>query len=139
MSNYHGSARDIWLLKEFMGAEQNHFLTRLIDTYVGATWGLDACGYACSDHASWFRAGVPASMPFEARMNDRNRKIHTAKDTLETSNDNADHAIKFARLAAAYAIELGKGDLDDDDDGSLALLALLGLLGAAALGRRITG
>jgi leucyl aminopeptidase len=111
MTNYQGSDKDIWLMKDFTSAAQNSFLTRLIDTYVGATWGLDACGYACSDHASWYRAGVPASMPFESRMRDRNRKIHTRGDTLETSGDNAAHAVKFARLAAAYAIELGKGEL----------------------------
>jgi hypothetical protein len=50
-------------------------------------------------------------MPFEARMRDRNRFIHTRQDTLETSGTNAAHAVKFARLAAAYAIELGKGEL----------------------------
>jgi leucyl aminopeptidase len=111
MTNYQGSEKDIWLMKDFTSAAQNTFLTTLIDTYVGATWGLDACGYACSDHASWYRAGVPASMPFESRMRDRNMQIHTANDTLERSKDNADHAIKFARLAAAYAIELGKGEL----------------------------
>jgi bacterial leucyl aminopeptidase len=111
MTNYQGSEKDIWLMKDFTSAAQNTFVIQLIETYVGATWGMDACGYACSDHASWYRAGVPASMPFESRMRDRNMKIHTANDTLETSNNNADHAIKFARLGAAYAIELGKGEL----------------------------
>jgi leucyl aminopeptidase len=110
MTNYRGSDKDIWLMKDFTSAPQNEFLIKLIETYVGATWGLDACGYACSDHASWYRAGVPASMPFEARMRDRNMSIHSARDTLETSGNNADHAIKFAQLAAAYAVELGKGD-----------------------------
>ena len=70
MTNYQGSDKDIWLIKDFTSAAQNAFLVRLIETYVGATWGLDACGYACSDHASWHRAGVPASMPFEARFKD---------------------------------------------------------------------
>jgi leucyl aminopeptidase len=111
MTAYQGSDKDIWLMKDFTSAPQNTFLTQLIDSYVGATWGLDACGYACSDHASWHRNGVPASMPFESRMRDRNKKIHTRDDTLETSGNNADHALKFARLAAAYAIELGKGQL----------------------------
>lgn len=111
MTNYRGSDRDIWLMKDFTSAAQNGFLGRLIDTYVGATWGYDACGYACSDHAAWHRTGVPASMPFESRMRDRNRQIHTRRDTLETSDANAEHAVKFARLAAAYAIELGKGEL----------------------------
>jgi bacterial leucyl aminopeptidase len=108
MTNYQGSDRDIWLINDFTDAAQNRFLGRLIDVYVGATWGFDACGYACSDHASWHRAGIPASMPFESRSSDRNRAIHTAKDTLETSGNNAAHAVKFARLAAAYAIELAK-------------------------------
>jgi len=113
MTAYRGSDKDIWLMKDFTSAPQNTFLTQLIDSYVHATWGLDACGYACSDHASWHRNGVPASMPFESRMKDRNKKIHTREDTLETSGNNADHAVKFARLAAAYAIELGKGQLGD--------------------------
>ena len=113
MTAYQGSEKDIWLMKDFTSAPQNAFITKLIELYTGASYGLDACGYACSDHASWHRIGVPVSMPFESRMRDRNKKIHTRDDTLETSGNNADHALKFARLAAAYAIELGKGQLGD--------------------------
>jgi bacterial leucyl aminopeptidase len=153
MTNYQGSDKDIWLMKDFTSGPQNAFLIQLIETYVGATWGLDACGYACSDHASWYRAGVPASMPFESRMRERNMKIHSANDTLETSGNNADHAIKFARLATAYAVELGKGsvagvdafdvtaggplDAQPDRTWLLALLAGLGVAGLA-LERRLT-
>jgi leucyl aminopeptidase len=145
MTNYQGSDKDIWLMKDFTSAAQNGFLVQLIDTYVGATWGMDACGYACSDHASWTRIGVPASMPFESRMNQRNKHIHTGRDTLETSGDNALHAAKFARLATAYAIELGKGELtranlavarspgSDDSRRNPWTLAALALLAAAAL------
>ncbi len=159
MTNYQGSEKDIWLMKDFTSAEQNNFLIRLLDTYVGATWGLDACGYACSDHASWYRAGVPASMPFEARMRDRNKTIHSGKDTLETSGNNADHAIKFARLATAYAVELAKTapvaameyrrstatpftESSSPSDCSRAwILGVLAALGAAGvyLSRRVTG
>jgi leucyl aminopeptidase len=111
MTNYQGSDRDIWLIRDFTSLAQNAFLGRLIDTYVGATWGTDVCGYACSDHASWYRAGIPASMPFESRFAESNRRIHTRDDTLEISRNNADHAVKFARLAAAYAVELAKVEL----------------------------
>ena len=111
MTNYQGSEKDIWLMKDYTSAAQNTFVIQLIETYVHATWGLDACGYACSDHAPWYRAGVPASFPFESRMRQRNPSIHTTQDTLEMSGNNAAHAIKFARLATAYAIELGKGEL----------------------------
>jgi leucyl aminopeptidase len=111
MTNYQGSDRDIWLIDDFTSAAQNKFVASLIERYTTATWGSDRCGYACSDHASWHRAGVPASMPHETRSRDRNKQIHTARDTLEVSNDNASHAAKFARLGAAYAIELAKGQL----------------------------
>jgi leucyl aminopeptidase len=132
MTNYQGSDRDIWLMKDYTSAPQNAFLIALIDTYVGATWGLDACGYACSDHAAWNRAGVPASMPFEARMRQRNMAIHTDLDTLETSDASAAHALKFARLAAAYAIELGKGEVAGPDPVPASAGAAAGHYGPAS-------
>src|SRR5258706_8323203 len=51
-------------------------------------------------------------MPHETRSRDRNKHIHTARDTVEVSSNNAAHAAKFARLGAAYAIELAKGGLE---------------------------
>ncbi|HSR98391.1 MAG TPA: M20/M25/M40 family metallo-hydrolase [Kofleriaceae bacterium] len=114
MTNYQGSDRDIWLIDDFTSPAQNRFVAELIERYTKATWGVDRCGYACSDHASWHRIGVPASMPHETRSRDRNKHIHTARDTLEVSGDNAAHAVKFAQLGAAYAIELAKGTLAPD-------------------------
>jgi leucyl aminopeptidase len=143
MTNYQGSDRDIWLIDDHTSKAQNAFLVQLIESYVGASWGWDRCGYACSDHASWHRYGVPASMPFEARFRDHNRSIHTKRDTLEMSDDNANHALTFARLGTAYAIELAKGSLGDgkalatraaDDDGGLPWRWLvLGVAAGAAL------
>lgn len=120
MTNYQGSDRDIWLIDDHTSKDQNRFLVQLIEAYTDATWGVDVCGYACSDHASWTRHGYRASMPFEARFAQSNRTIHTRKDTLETSGHNAAHAVKFARLATAYAIELGKGQLGERAPGERA-------------------
>jgi hypothetical protein len=77
-------------------------------------------------------------MPFESRANQRNRKIHTAHDTLETSGGNADHALKFAQVGVAYAIDLAKGELGepasrDDSARKLATLTSCILLLAAGL------
>ncbi|MEJ7601014.1 MAG: M20/M25/M40 family metallo-hydrolase [Kofleriaceae bacterium] len=116
MTNYKGSTKDIWLIQDYTNAAQNEFVQRLIDTYVGATWGVATCGYACSDHASWHNTGVPASMPFEANMSQYNPNIHTPNDTLEVSNNNVDHAIKFARLGVSYVAELAKGRLGTDEN-----------------------
>ncbi|HWU86533.1 MAG TPA: M20/M25/M40 family metallo-hydrolase [Kofleriaceae bacterium] len=111
MTNYMGSTKDIWLMQDYTNAAQNTFVGNLIDTYVGATWGTDSCGYGCSDHASWHNAGYPASMPFESRMSQYNPNIHTTGDTLSVSSNTATHALKFAKLGAAFIAELAKGQI----------------------------
>lgn len=111
MTNYKGSSQDIWLMQDYTNAAQNAFVGQLITAYTNATWSTDSCGYGCSDHASWHNRGYAASMPFESAMDDYNPFIHTDGDTLEVSDNNASHAIKFAQLATAYAGELAKGTL----------------------------
>lgn len=109
MTNYNGSEKDILLVSDYTNEEQNRFLGNLIDSYLPElTWGYTACGYACSDHASWTSEGFPASSPFEAEKGDMNRNIHSSRDTISQSGDNALHAQKFARLGLAYLIELDK-------------------------------
>ena len=108
MTNYKGSASDIYIYTDYTDSLQNDFLARLITTYLPTlTIGYDRCGYGCSDHASWTAQGYVASLPFEAAFSGDNPHIHTANDTYANSGNQADHALKFARLAAAYAIELG--------------------------------
>ena len=98
--------KDIVMMADFTNNAQNEFIGRLIDEYVKVPWGYSRCGYGCSDHASWTANGFPASIPFESTMEDINRTIHTAKDTLESSGGDAKHAAKFAKLATAFVVEL---------------------------------
>lgn len=98
--------KDIVLMADYTNAAQNEFLGRIVDEYVKVSWGYSRCGYGCSDHASWTANGFPASMPFESAMNDSNKNIHTAKDTLESAGGDAKHAAKFAKLATAFVVEL---------------------------------
>ncbi|CAM2070389.1 M20/M25/M40 family metallo-hydrolase [Sulfidibacter corallicola] len=116
MTAYKGSQNDIVLMTDYTNTALNNFVSSLIDTYVGVPWGTDACGYACSDHASWTNNGFPASMPFEAQMGDHNSRIHTANDTLANAGGDASHAFKFAKMGAAFIAELGKGDLSGPGD-----------------------
>ena len=80
MTNFKGSDEDIVLMDDYTNRAQNTFIKSIIDTYVKVKWGTDHCGYACSDHASWTNAGFPASMPFESKVRDMNRKIHSKND-----------------------------------------------------------
>lgn len=108
MTNYQGTANDIVLFTDYTGSKQNAFLAALVPAYLpGLKLGYDKCGYGCSDHASWHAQGFAASMPFESSFARDNPAIHTAKDTYANSGRQAAHALKFARLAAAFAIELG--------------------------------
>ncbi|MBZ4396678.1 M20/M25/M40 family metallo-hydrolase [Myxococcus sp. AS-1-15] len=110
MTNYKGSVADVVLMTDFTNAAQNAFIGSLISTYVaGVQQATSACGYGCSDHASWNAAGFAASIPFEAMMGQHNSTIHTANDTLAVSGNNANHALKFAKVAGAYMVELAKG------------------------------
>jgi leucyl aminopeptidase len=98
--------KDIVMMADYTNGAQNEFIGKLIDEYVKVPWGYSRCGYGCSDHASWTAAGFPASIPFESTMEDINRKIHTAQDTLQSAGGDAKHAAKFAKLATAFVVEL---------------------------------
>jgi len=63
------------------------------------------CGYACSDHASFFQNGFPSSHPWEAQSS--NRRIHTTDDTLDLAGVDVSHSILFTKLGLATAVELG--------------------------------
>jgi leucyl aminopeptidase len=107
-TNYEGGNEAMVLLKDHTNPEQNKFLGNLINTYLKVPWLYDVCGYACSDHYSWTYRGFPASFLAESRIKKENPHIHTADDTLEVSNNSANHSVNFAKLGLAYVIELDK-------------------------------
>ena len=108
MTAYQGDATDLWLYTDYTNAAQNQFVASLAATYLPAlTVGYDRCGYGCSDHASWTGKGFAASFPFEASFAHYNHQIHTGNDTTATFGNQAEHALKFAQLALAFAVELG--------------------------------
>ncbi|MEW5249702.1 M20/M25/M40 family metallo-hydrolase [Microbulbifer sp. 2201CG32-9] len=112
MTNYFGSNSDIYMTTDYTNSAQNTFLRDLVQTYQShLSVGNVNCGYACSDHASWHNQGFVVSYPFEADNSGYNRYIHTINDTLANSGGNANHSVKFGKLAAAYVAELAKGSI----------------------------
>jgi leucyl aminopeptidase len=108
MIAYQGDERDIWLHVDHASEAQSRFLVELVAAYLpDLTVAETACGYPCSDHAAWKRYGFPASLAFEASLMKSNRTRHTEHDTTTAFRDSAAHAIKFTKLALAYAVELG--------------------------------
>lgn len=113
MTNYRGTqGYDIAMITDNTNAAQNQFLRDLITTYQpGLNVTNTACGYSCSDHQPWHSKGYAASFPFEAPIGNDNSAIHTANDTIARSNNNANHAMRFTKLALSYVAELAKGCL----------------------------
>ncbi len=107
MTAFQGDATDLWIYTDYTSAAQNQFIASLAAFYLPAlSVGYDFCGYGCSDHASWHNAGFPVSFPFEASDATFNFALHTTQDTTATFGNQAEHALKFARLGMAFAVEL---------------------------------
>ena len=113
MTNYKsGAVTDMKLITDYSNADLKNFSVTLFDAYLapkGLTRGSVACGYACSDHASWTNAGYPAAMMFEAGgQNGGYPYIHTTNDTLATMGESAQNSVKFAQFALAFLGETAK-------------------------------
>ena len=113
MTNYKsGAVTDMKLISDYSSTDLKNFFVTLFDTYLapmGLTRSNTACGYACSDHASWTNAGYPAAMMFEAGDPGGSFPyIHTPYDTLATMGESAQHSVKFTQFALAYLGETAK-------------------------------
>lgn len=107
MTGYaHKGDLTMYLMDDYVNKDLNAFTENLIKTYVKAPVKHDRCGYACSDHASWYYGGVPSVVPFEASMRTHNPDIHTSADKMD--NLSLDHMEHFAKLGIALAIELAE-------------------------------
>eukprot|EP00002_Diphylleia_rotans_P005621 TRINITY_DN147_c0_g1_i1.p1 TRINITY_DN147_c0_g1~~TRINITY_DN147_c0_g1_i1.p1 ORF type:complete len:384 (+),score=77.27 TRINITY_DN147_c0_g1_i1:67-1218(+) len=96
--------RVIGVINDFVDPALTRFTEAIIDTYTGAPRTPYTCGYGCSDHASFHRAGFRASYPFEAPKGQMNPDIHTIRDTIDKCD--FQHAETFLQIALAYVVEM---------------------------------
>ncbi|TPX66300.1 hypothetical protein SpCBS45565_g04555 [Spizellomyces sp. 'palustris'] len=76
------------------------------------------CGFACSDHASWTRAGFKAVLPAEGILEDITPFIHTGQDTVDKLN--WDHIQDFTQLGLSFMVEMAGGSPADAGNGTAA-------------------
>jgi leucyl aminopeptidase len=106
MTSFPGSGEFvIGNVTDFTSLWLRQLLNELNDAYIQVRMIDDKCGYACSDHASWYRQGYSTLLPFEATTATMNRKIHTDKD-LPDSTISFRHSLVFSKIALAYTMEL---------------------------------
>lgn len=97
---------DIYMITDYTDSGLNQTVKDIVKNYVGAKVGETKCGYACSDHANWHRAGIPVVFPFETTFDNINEHIHTATDKMSFLSKG--HAVRFGQLAIAFAGELAE-------------------------------
>jgi leucyl aminopeptidase len=102
---YHNE-KTLWILDDNTNKELTSYLGKLITTYVNKEVKHTRCGYGCSDHASWNDSGFKASMATETSFKNMNTSIHGATDTMDKLSQ--EHITDFAKLAAAFAVELAE-------------------------------
>jgi len=105
MVGYNIRQSNVAIVTDYTDANVNAFNRKLVDAYLAIGWANSACGYGCSDHASWDRYGFPSSFPFEATSGNTSPYIHTANDLPQYVY--LDHAQEFVKLGVAYVVQLG--------------------------------
>jgi len=103
-----GTKEVVGTITDFVDSGLTAFNKELITTYLDIPYAETKCGYACSDHASWGKAGYPSVFTIESTFEDSNKFIHSTKDTMDVSDEfSFTHMLEFSKLAVAFAIELG--------------------------------
>lgn len=97
-------------MTDYTSAWLRDYLIAINDAYLKIKILEGQCGYGCSDHASWFRQGYPAIMPFEARLDSMNANIHTTRDVVSNAL-NFKHSLVFSKIALIMAMDLANSDL----------------------------
>jgi bacterial leucyl aminopeptidase len=96
----------MYLITDHVNPDLTNYLGDLIKTYVKQPIKRTACGYGCSDHATWTRYGYAAAIPAESAYENTNPNIHSTYDTMDKLS--LDHMTDYTKLAVAFAVELAE-------------------------------
>ncbi|KAJ9113230.1 hypothetical protein QFC22_006069 [Naganishia vaughanmartiniae] len=97
----------IGVITDFVDPALTEFIAAAVHEYCDIPAVSTKCGYACSDHASWSKAGYQSAFSIESTFEDSNHAIHSSGDTIEHPEFSFDHMQQFSKLAIAFAVELG--------------------------------
>ncbi|KAL1412739.1 hypothetical protein Q8F55_000486 [Vanrija albida] len=101
-----GTTESVGVIQDFVDPALTEFNWGLVEAYLDIPPVKTQCGYACSDHASFSKAGYQASFSIESRFEDSNKNIHSTSDTIDHPEFSFTHMREFSKLAIAFAYEL---------------------------------
>ncbi|RPD78545.1 peptidase [Lentinus tigrinus ALCF2SS1-7] len=104
-----GTPERVGVVTDYTDPDLTQFNKDLIDLYLDIPWVDTECGFACSDHGSWHKAGYPSIDTIESKFMEANRQYgHTENDRYDISDEfSFEHMFEFSKLAVAFAVELG--------------------------------
>jgi leucyl aminopeptidase len=103
-----GTREEVGVITDFTDPNLTKFNKQLVEKYLNIPYVETKCGYACSDHASWRKAGYPSVFTIESSFENSNKNIHSTNDRIDISDEfSFSHMLEFSKLAVAFAIELG--------------------------------
>jgi len=105
MTGYVGKNQEVMgVVIDFVSDSLTAFVKKLVNTYAKLDHRDTKCGYACSDHASWRKAGFPSAFVIESDFSDSNPHIHSTNDIIDHLS--FDHMLEFSKLSVSFAVEL---------------------------------
>jgi len=109
MTMYGANAtQTIGILTDYVSPDLTQFLRLLAGAYSTFPIENTKCGYACSDHASWYQYGYRSAMPFEGTFSKSNPYIHSPEDLI--SRLNFGRGLEFAKISLGYVVEMAGGN-----------------------------
>ena len=75
-----GTREEVGVVTDFTNSKLTQFNKGLIEEYLSIPYVETQCGYACSDYASWEKAGYPAIFTIESSFANLNPHIRTANE-----------------------------------------------------------
>ncbi|KAJ3828541.1 peptidase [Lentinula raphanica] len=103
-----GTREEAGIITDYVDPDLTQFNMKLVELYLDIPFVQTQCGYACSDHASWRKAGYPSTFTIESTFENANKNIHSINDRIDVSDEfSFEHMLEFSKLAVAFAVELG--------------------------------
>lgn len=105
-----GTKESVGIIQDFVDPGLTQFIYDLAEEYLAISPLRTQCGYACSDHASFGKAGFQSAFVIESSFEDSNHYIHSIEDTMDHPEFSFTHMREFSKLAVAFAIELAASE-----------------------------
>ena len=101
-----GTRESVGIIEDFVDPGLTDFTEDLVNQYLAIPSLRTKCGYACSDHSSFSKAGYQSAFAIESSFEDSNHHIHSSQDTIDHPEFSFDHMKEFSKLAIAFVVEL---------------------------------